>query len=270
LASNYVGCLLSLVLCLVIFAALIHFLQFRFIYLPHRYSIGNLIQVAEQQTLTLWPTSDEGYRGLATPASTGARGTVVVYHGNAGSALNRLHYVAALERLGFHVVLAEYPGYGAREGQLNEQALVADAKTTVQWAARDFGGPVYVWGESLGCGVATAVAADPSLPVAGLALITPFTTLPDLAQAIYWYLPIRWLVRDQYDNVANLASFQKPVALLVAEQDEIMPRAQAEALYAGLTTQKKMWVLQDARHNTWPTMAEEPWWREVADFLDSN
>jgi alpha-beta hydrolase superfamily lysophospholipase len=229
-----------------------------------------LIQAADQHYLTLWPTSDEGYRGLVTPTSTGARGTVVVFHGNAGSALNRLHYVTALERLGLKVVLAEYPGYGAREGQLNEQALVADAKTTVRWAERDFDGPVYVWGESLGCGVATAVAADPSLPVEGLALITPFTTLPDLAQAIYRYLPVRWLVRDQHDNVTNLTSFEKPVALLVTEQDEIMPRAQAEALYDSLTIQKKMWVFQGAGHNTWPTAAEEKWWQEVADFIGSN
>ena len=194
----------------------------------------------------------------------------MVFHGNAGSALNRLHYIDALEPLGFTVVLAEYPGYGPRDGRLSERSLVADARATVRRAEQDFGGPVYVWGESLGCGVATAVAADPSLAVEGLVLITPFTNLPELAQAVYWGLPIGWLVRDQYDSVANLSSFRRAVALVVAEQDELMPRAQAEALYAGLTTRKKMWVFPDAGHNTWPAAATETWWREVASFLTSN
>jgi len=201
--------------------------------------------------------------------TAGARGTVIVFHGNAGSAFHRLHYIEALERLGLRVVLAEYPGYGAREGQRNERALIDDAKTTIRWAERDFGGPLYLWGESLGCGVTTALAADPTLSVEGLALITPFTSLPDMAQAIYRFYPARWLVRDRYDSIANLQGYRGPVAILVAGDDELVPREQAERLHDSLHTEKRMWVFEGAGHNTWPAWPEEIWWREVTDFLDS-
>ncbi len=248
----------------------IRFLQDSVLYQPARYSVERLARVAAERSLALWPTSDNGYLGLVTQASSGIRGTVVVLHGNAGSAPDRQYYMAALEPLGFRVVLAEYPGYGAREGKPTEETLMNDARNTVVAAERDFGGPVYLWGESLGCGVAAGLAADPDLPVEALALITPFTTLPDLAQALYWFLPVRWLVRDQYDNVANLKGFEKPVALLVAERDELMPRAQADALYESLTTQKRMWVFPGAGHNTWPVSPQETWWQEVAVFLEGD
>jgi alpha-beta hydrolase superfamily lysophospholipase len=267
---NYKGFFLRMLLYMIIITAVIYLLQGKLVYLPHRYSIEDLREAADQWSLSLWPTPDGGYRGLVTLGGTGTRGTVVVFHGNAGSALNRLHYVSALERLGFTVVLAEYPGYGSRQGRLSERALVADAKATARLAARDFGGPLYVWGESLGCGVASAVAADSGLPVDGLALITPFASLPEVAQALYWFVPVKWLVRDKYDSIKNLRRFEKPVAILVAGKDELIPGEHGQAIYDSLTTRKKMWVFEDSGHNTWPASPEEKWWQEVADFVSSD
>jgi pimeloyl-ACP methyl ester carboxylesterase len=85
---------------------------------------------------------------------------VLVFHGNAGSALDRKYYPDALEKLGYRVILVEYPGYGGRRGKLGEGSFVADARDLVTLARDEFGDPIYVWGESLGCGVAIAVAAD--------------------------------------------------------------------------------------------------------------
>jgi esterase/lipase len=78
------------------------------------------------------------------------------------------------------------------------------------------------------------------------------------------------LVRDKYDNITNLRGFQNPVAILVAEKDEIIPREQAQELYDSLKTQKRMWVFKDSGHNTWPASPREKWWQEVADLLTSN
>ena len=259
---------LWILIALALISAAIYLLQGKFIYFPHRYSVASLLRAADERAIALWPTADEGYRGLVTRQPTGARGTIIVFHGNGGSALNRLHYLAALEPLGFRVILAEYPGYGARQGHPSERALVADARATVRAAQRDFPGPLYLWGESLGSGIATALAADRTQPVEGLVLITPFTSLPDVAQSVYWFLPVKWLLRDKYDNVANLSGFQKPVAILVAARDEIIPNEQAQGLYDSLTARKRMWLFKGAGHNTWPASPQEKWWWEVADFVE--
>jgi pimeloyl-ACP methyl ester carboxylesterase len=217
-----------------------------------------------------WPDAGDGYRGfigLAAPA--GKKGLVVAFHGNAGGAADRAYYVQALAPLGYRVVLAEYPGYGGRRGGLGERPFVDDAKATVHRACKEFGGPLFLVGESLGCGVAAAVAADPAIPVAGVVMITPWDSLPAVAQALYWHLPLGRLVRDKYDNIRNLQAYKKPVAVVVAEQDEIIPRKNSMRLYESLTAPKRLWVFTGAGHNSWPTGSNESWWREVMDFVSA-
>lgn len=217
-----------------------------------------------------WPDTGDAYRGFtgaATPA--GAKGLAVVFHGNAGAAWNRDYYVHALTPLGYRVVVAEYPGYGGRAGRWGERRFVRDAKETVRLAHEAFGGPVFLWGESLGCGVATAVAADPPVPVEGVVMITPWDSLPNLAQTLYRYFPVRWFMRDRYDNVRNLKSYHKPVAVVVAERDEIIPKKHSMRLYDTLTTPKRLWVFKGVGHNTWPTGVNEAWWREVMEFVSA-
>lgn len=90
----------------------------------------------------MWPEHSLGYRGVVSrkgPAGL-LKGTVVVFHGNGGPAVFRSAYIDALEARGFRVVLAEYPGYGGRPGELSEKSLVADARLTVLLARKAFGG----------------------------------------------------------------------------------------------------------------------------------
>jgi alpha-beta hydrolase superfamily lysophospholipase len=128
---------------------------------------------------------------------------------------------------------------------------------------------VFLLGESLGSGVAAAVAADSSLPVEGVVLITPWDSLPDVAQTLYWHLPIRWLVRDKYDNIRALQAFSKPVAVALAEGDEIIPQKRSLRLYEALAAPKRLWVFKGAGHNSWPAGPNEAWWREVMDFVSA-
>jgi pimeloyl-ACP methyl ester carboxylesterase len=220
--------------------------------------------------LRFWPDSGDSYRGfIGMAAPAGKKGLVVVFHGNAGGAWDRAYYVHALAPLGYRVVLAEYPAYGGRKGGLGERPFVDDAKETVRSVFKTFGGPLFLLGESLGCGVAAAVAADPAIPVEGVVMITPWDSLPAVAQALYWHLPIKRLVRDHYDNVRNLQAYDKPVAVAVAEADEIIPRKNSLRLYESLTAPKRLWVFAGAGHNSWPIGPNEAWWREVMDFVSA-
>jgi alpha-beta hydrolase superfamily lysophospholipase len=241
------------------------------LYHPDTYSVMQLTRQVKDSPVKPWPTATEAYRGLiASPSANDIRGTVVVFHGNAGSAYDRMYYVKGLGPLGYRILLAEYPGYGARPGSPGEQSLVADAIATVRAIKAELPGPLFVWGESLGCAVATGVAGEESLAVDGVVLITPWKDLPDLAQSIYWFLPARWLVKDRYDNVANLRSYKKPVAVLMADQDEIIPNKQTLAFYESIPAPKRLWVFKNAGHNSWPLSPQEKWWREVTDFTGSH
>lgn len=251
----------------VVFCIILYFNQRQLLYFPD-INRPNPLQVAELG-LRPWPSQQTtDYRGWidAEPIRQ-IYGTVLVCHGNAGAAWNRTYYVEALRPLGYRVILLEYPGYGGRPGEPSEQIFVTDIQESLRQAYQDFGGPIYLWGESLGAGVAAAVAKISSVPIKGIVLLTPWDTLPELAQSIYWYLPARWLVKDQYNTVNNLSDFQGNVAILIAEEDEIIPARRGQALYDSLQVKKQLWTFRNAGHNNWPTEPQATWWKEVMSFL---
>ena len=244
------------------------FEQRKMLYLPE----GN-IPVAEDLRaygLQLWPAVDgSDYRGLlAAPDLKDVRGTVIIFHGNAGTALDRHNYLPPLTGLGFRILLAEYPGYGGRSGKPSEKSYVADARKIIRAVHIEFPGLLYLWGESLGCGIAAAVSADS--PIDGVVMLTPWDSLAAVTKSYYWYLPTRWLLRDHYDSLANLSKFKGPVAVMVAEQDQTIPRRFGLHLYDGLSEPKKLWLFPGAGHTDWPDAPDEQWWGEVVDFLVSH
>jgi alpha-beta hydrolase superfamily lysophospholipase len=205
--------------------------------------------------------------GTRAANADGKKGTVIVFHGNAGAAFHRTYYVEALEPLGLRVILAEYPGYGGRAGAPSETALVNDALETIRLAHERHGEPLILWGESLGCGVVSGAVRRTSVPLAGLVLFLPWDSLPAVAQHHYWYLPARWLVRDQYNNIENLRANDAAVAVLLADRDEVVPAVHGERLFNALRTRKKLWRFANASHNTVPVDPTLGWWREVIGFL---
>lgn len=241
-------------------------LQRRMIYFPGRTAPSADLLAAG--SLKFWPRAGDGFKGYTIshpPAES--LGTLIVFHGNAGSAWHRDYFVHALAPLGYRVILAEYPGYGGRPGKTNEASLTADARAIVRQAHAEDHSPIYLLGESMGCGVAAAVAADPSAPVDGLILITPWDSLPDLAQTLYWYLPARWLTRDRFDNLHNLQHFDRPVAMVIAGRDRVVPNKHSLRLYASLSAPKRLWRFDDAGHNSWSNHIDLSWWREVMQFV---
>jgi pimeloyl-ACP methyl ester carboxylesterase len=217
--------------------------------------------------LQFWPAGPVAYRGFtgARPIEN-AKGTVIVFHGNAGSAADRDYYLS-LERLGYRVVLAEYPGYGGRRGKLGEAPFVSDALSTLAVAAKMYPGPIYLSGESLGCGVVAAAARSGSPTPAGIILITPWNTLLAVARDHYPYLPVGLLMKDRYDNGENLKAFGGKIAVVAALQDEVIPIRHARELFALLPEKKKLWLLEGAGHNDWPWQLDVPKWQEIMDFV---
>ena len=237
-------------------------IQERLLYLPERIEIA----AAESAELRAWPSRDE-FRGLIAEPRGAVTATVIVFHGNAGHAGQREYYRWALTDLGVRVILAEYPGYGPRPGRPNERTLVADGGETVALARRLYGEPLILVGESLGAGVAAAVAATHAGDLAGLVLLTPWDRLASVAAHHYPWLPVRMLLRDRYDSRGNLASFAQPVLVAVAERDSIVPARYGTALFESLTGPKRLEVIAGAEHNDWHERLDVGWWPRALDFV---
>jgi alpha-beta hydrolase superfamily lysophospholipase len=195
------------------------------------------------------------------------RGTVVVLHGNGEYAWYHADTARALQKRGFRAFLYEYPGYGGRSGSPSEPTIVPDLQAVIRALDKAGLGPVYIWGQSLGGGVAAAACADQSLPVHGLLLITPWDTLPNVGASFYPFIPVHLLMKDQYDSVTNLAHFTHPIFLARSDHDEVVPPRLTLNLYAHLPEPKKEIVFLNSGHNTWPGSTPESWLDEALDFI---
>ena len=241
-------------------------LQYHMLYYPSPYVPSE--QELAANHLQFWPAKKDYCGFIGTTEVGNIKGTVIVFHGNAGTADHRAYYIAALGSMGYRVILAEYPGYGARKGELGEQSFVNDAQVTIRLVSQRYPEPIFLLGESLGCGVVAAVAKDKSLKIDALILITPWDSLSAVAKSLYPLLPVGLFLKDKYDSVENLKSFRGKVVVVGAERDEILPIRHAEALYRSLSGDKKMWVIQGAGHNDWPMFVDAKQWQEFMDFVN--
>ncbi len=242
-------------------------MQNRFLYFPN--DDRPTAAMLASENMAFWRQTEGDYRGLISAGERPApSGTIVLFHGNGGTAFDRGFYREPLEGLGFRVILAEYPLYGGRPGKLGEKPFVADGLEALRLAREDYGEPVYLLGESLGCGVAAAVARQTSVPLAGIMLITPWDTLASVAKSLFPFLPVKLVLTDRYDSIENLRRFPRRIAVVGAQYDEILPIRHARQLYDHLPEgQKRMWVIPNAGHNDWPFHMDASLWKEMTDFV---
>ncbi|MBK8104636.1 MAG: alpha/beta hydrolase [Betaproteobacteria bacterium] len=240
------------------FLALVYVFQDRLLYFPQRATVEEVTGPG----LRPWPSAQD-FRGLAAEPAGAVRGTAIVFHGNAGHAGHRSFYADALTPLGWRVILAEYPGYGPRAGKPGERSLVDDATETVARAHHQYGEPLLLVGESLGAAVAAAAGQRQQGRTAGLLLITPWDRLAQVASHHYPWLPVKWLLRDQYDTATRLAGFDRPVVVAVAGQDSIVPARFGAALHAALRGPKHLLRIDGAGHNDWLDRVDVAWWQQA-------
>lgn len=245
--------------------SLVFIIQRKMIYLPMGTKLSE--EDALRAGLAYWPSFEKFQGFISQSGPTDPIGTVIVFHGNAGAAYHRDYYVEALALQGLRVILAEYPGYGGRAGNPSEDVLVDDALETIRLAHEEFGESLFLWGESLGGGVVSSAVSKTDIPIQGVVMFTPWDSLPNLVQTHYWYFPTRWLVLDKYNNIDNLQGFNGNIAVVLAEDDEVVPIKHGKKLYDSITANKELWLFEGAAHNQMPVDAELDWWREVVEFI---
>ena len=86
-------------------------------------------------------------------------------------------------------------------------------------------------------------------PVDRLVLVTPFDSLVNVAGAHFAWLPVHLLMLDRYDSAARAATVQAPALVVIAQADEVVPRARSDALIDAFRVRPRVRVLEGAGHN---------------------
>lgn len=141
-----------------------------------------------------------------------------------------------------------YPGYGGSSGSPSEQAIFNDALALFDSVHAEHP-DIEVIGRSLGSGAAVWVASQ--RPVGRLVLVTPFDSLADAAAQQYPLFPVRWLLRDSFDSWRYAPQVTAPTLIVVAGDDEIVPRSSSDRLRTRFRDGTVSYVVvPKAGHNT--------------------
>jgi fermentation-respiration switch protein FrsA (DUF1100 family) len=215
--------------CYLGFAALMYVVQRSLMYFPETVRTAPAAAGLPQAQEVVLDTTDGEKVIVWHVAPRGEQPVVLYFHGNGGSLRLRVDRYQRIAAAGVGLVALSYRGYGGSSGKPTEQGLINDARAAYAFAAERYP-RIALWGESLGTGVAVALAAEK--PVTRMVLDAPYTSTLDLARANHWYLPVRLLMKDQFRSDERIARVKAPVLIMHGEVDQIIPIAYGERLFA--------------------------------------
>jgi len=165
------------------------------------------------------------------------------------------------------LLLINYRGYGLSQGKPSEKNLFSDAVLVYDsFLKRTDIDPerIVAIGRSLGTGVAVYLASQRAIK--GTILITPYDSIKNLAEEIYPYVPVSWLLKHNFDSKALAPTIKVPLLALIAQNDKTIPPSHAFALIEawGGAVHKK--IIPDIDHNN--ITLGRGYWESVKGFLD--
>jgi fermentation-respiration switch protein FrsA (DUF1100 family) len=196
-----------------------------------------------------------------------SQGAVLYCHGNAG---NLSLWGPALEAWSKHrpeaVLIFDYPGYGKSEGKPSEAGCHAAARAAYDWVCRNqkvAGQQVILVGQSLGSAVATNLATE--CDYRALVLISPPSSMPDMATERFPMFPLRWFIHNRFDNLQWIGQCHRPVFLAHGTADQMVAFRNAERVFAVANEPKKLYRLEGVGHDV---VLDAAFFRSLREFLD--
>lgn len=195
--------------------------------------------------------------------------TVLYMHGNGEHVAHAGELMPAIvDRLQASVLVYDYRGYGHSQGKPHENGLIKDAVAASQWLTQRTGTPSekqVLIGRSIGGAVAVALAQRQGAGC--LVLQSTFARLTDIAAEMFPWLPVRWLMVNQYPSVDRIRDYPGPVFASHGDADQVAPLQQGRRLYqAAPTDDKQLLVVEAMGHNEVMT---SDYWDQLRAFLDS-
>ena len=197
-------------------------------------------------------------------AAAAGNPTILFFHGNGGEISDRAERLNYYRAQGFGALFVSYRGYGGSSGRISEKGFIADALAAYDWLVQRNIQPqrIFVVGESLGTGVAVQLAAQRE--IAALALEAPFTSAADVAADLYWWLPVRLLMKDTFHSRNFIAKVTAPLLIQHGEVDGVIPVDHGRKLFALANDPKELVILPGAGHEA--IYEPDVWARELAFF----
>jgi uncharacterized protein len=243
--------------------AYLFFFQRDYVFKP----TGALASAAEKglpgvEVITLEAADGTTLTGWFQPAEPG-KPSLLYFHGNAGNVSERAKRFRQVVDSGFGFLALSYRGFVGSEGSPSEAALVADGLDIFDRLAKR-SDAIVIYGESLGTGVATEVAAQRD--ARALVLEAPFAAALDIAAATYPWVPVSFLMRDPFLSREHILDVEEPVLIIHGTADQVIPVEQGRRLFEVTHEPKSLAIIEGATHSD---LWDRGLWPIVLQFLEA-
>lgn len=211
---------------------------------PSFYDMLTGVQEIELKT----PDGLRVYAWYAPPPE--GRPTVLVFHGNGGSLRSQRYRLKYFKDANFGVMILGYRGYAGSDGTPSEEGLYTDARTALAYLNEQgiADNRIVVYGESLGSGVATKMAAEREF--AAVVLESPYTSIVDVAAERFPVIPVHWLMQDRFESLSRIGAVTEPLLIMHGEADEVIPQSLGRRLFDAANEPKEGFWPKMAGHNS--------------------
>jgi len=202
------------------------------------------LNAADAQQVSIPTTDGATIHGWYEPPSAG-KPVIIYYKGNYGSFEDEHERYEAWAKDGYGFLGFDYRGFPASPGEITQQHILDDGLAAYDWVKAK-GAPILIWGRSLGSGPATYTASqrDPE----ALLLETPFLSAVDVAFDRYPYMPVHWLMKDQFPVKEWILKVKVPVYVVHGTADQTIDVHHGKAVYDLVPNKYGLWIVQGADH----------------------
>ena len=222
----------------------------------------------EYEDVYLATLDDERLHGWYVPATI-SRGVIVFFHGNAGNISHRLDSIGIFHQLGLDTLIIDYRGYGQSTGKTTEQGTYLDAQAAWSYLVDERGiaaDQIIIFGRSLG-GAVGAWLGTQHTPAAVI-IESSFSSGVDMARRLYPFLPVRLITRLRYPVAEYASHLDCPVLVVHSRDDEIIPFAMGQSIYAAVKQRKSFLELR-GDHNNGIFISRQDYLRGLDGFIES-
>lgn len=214
----------------------------------------HLLQTDDGERIVAW---------LAPPADPG-RPLFLMFLGNGDNLGLVAPNLRTLAQDGSGVLAVAYRGYSGSTGMPSEAGLSYDAEAAYRLATSVVTpSRIVLFGYSLGSGVAVPLAARSE--IGAIVLFAPFASAVSIAAKDFPFIPVRFLMKDQFRSIDVVAGLKVPILMVHGERDPVVPIASGRELYAAAPEPKRFVALPEADHFT---LFQHGGIRAIRDFLD--
>jgi uncharacterized protein len=242
----------------------IYFLQDKLIFYPQKLSKDHQFHFPAKFKESWWEV-DKGVKihGLHFFPKQESNEVILYFHGNAGSLDSWGNVGVELSRLGYHVIVIDYRGYGKSGGSVAPKSLLSDALKIYDIVAKTFAPEnVIIYGRSIGTPMATHLASQRKC--SKVVLETPFDTLSSLLSVHYPIVP-KFFLRYHFNNIDRIKDIKAPILIVHGTADQIIPYEIGKTVAEKLTEKDSFITVENGGHNNLSNF--EAYWQGLKGFL---